>query len=348
MPPIVTKRVGLPSIPDGAISLLHREIGQVPFADNQERKFDVKEQPNQIKHFCLHCIVDITVVTVGGLTPREDAPFNSIANIRFQSTQALTLKNVPGISLNFLNKLECGTDAHNTLPDLLVAGQIPVGAHQFEFDILIPFECKDNIFPERTILNTVQYNDLALYLQYADIGDSISGDWVDGVDILDNFQVDLVSLERPPVDKLEEILNRQQSIDRVQTKLVSSLDGFLLPENTMIKTLMVIVRRPGADRLRTNVGIGNLSVNFDSGNFVLRDMTGAQIQSENKQYYTVENIDVGVYVIEFDKSHDFSTLFNTKDRNYARLEWTEAVPPFINATIELFTRRIATPKQLTD
>lgn len=339
MPPIIAQPPSLPAIPDGAISLLHREIGQVPYADNQERKFDIKEQPNQIKHLCLHCRVGVTTLTVS-VTPNADAPFNLIRNIKIQSTQALTFKNFPGTAINYLNHLERGCVAHNTMPASLDAG-----TYTWEFDILIPFDVWDNIFPERTILNTVQYNDLAMYLDYADFGAAISDDWMPA-DTLDYFYVDVVSLERPPIDMAEETLNRQQSIDRVQTKMVDSLDGFLLPENTMVKTLMVITR--DSDGIRIDTAIDELSVNFDSGNFVLRDMTGQQVQSENKQYYSVEALDVGVYVIEFDKSHDFSCLFNTKDRNYARLEWTEAAPAAQNATITLFTRRIATPKQLTD
>lgn len=335
----VVQPARLPALADGAVSLLQRDIGSIEWANNQKRKYDVKEQPNQIKYFCLHCAVGVTTATLS-VTPDADAPFNLLKNIRVRSTQSLTLKNFPGIMIDLLNHLEFGTLAHNTMPASLDAG-----TYTWEFDIVIPFEDHTGKFPERTILNTVQYNDLTLFAEWADFS-VISPDWVSANDNVDFFYCNVVSLERLPVAKAEETLNRQQMIDRVQTKRADTVDGFLLPENTMVKTLMVVTRDGNGDRV-DNV-ISNLNVNFDSGNFILRDMSADEIQSLNKQYYHVEQLDTGVYVIEFDLSHDFSTLFNTKDRNYARLDWTQATPPVADATLTLLTRRIATPKQLTD
>ncbi len=329
---------------DGTVILFEKEIGQVEWANAAVRKYDIKEQPNLIKRLTLHCRVSVTTQTVS-VDQVADAPFNLLANIQVRTSQGLVLKNFDGYSINAMNHYESGTAAHNTIP-----ANLDAGTHVFEFDIVIPFDDITNRLSERTILNTNEYNDLTLYITWADFG-VISPDWVGGVtDVVNYFYCDVISCERPPVEingdrRNDELLARQRMIDNVVSIDATPETNFLLPENTNVKTLMLITR--DGDGLRSNLIINRLQVNFDSGNFVLREWSGGECQSQNKQYYHVENILDGIYIIEFDQNHDFKTLFSTQDRNYARLVVTEVAAPVSGASMNLFRRRIATPKQIT-
>lgn len=330
---------------DGTVILFEKEIGQIEWVNNQIRKYDIKEQPNLIKRLTLHCRISVTTQT-SSVDQVADAPFNLIANIQVRTSQGLVLKNFDGYSINALNMYETGTPAHNTIP-----ANLDAGTHVFEFDIIIPFDDITNRLVERTILNSNEYNDLAIYITWADFA-VISGDWAGGAtDIVNYFYCDLISCERPPVEidgdrRNDELLARQRMIDNVVTTDATPETRFLLPENTNIKTLMLITR--DAAGLRSNLIIDRLKVDFDSGNFVLRDWSGSQCRSQNKQYYHVESLETGVYIIEFDQNHDFKTLFSTKGRNYARLIVTEVAAPVSGASMDLFRRRIATPKQITE
>lgn len=327
------KVIPMRRIADGDIMLFEREIGAVDFAENQTRKFDIRQQPNLIKRLMLHVTCTGTVVTVGGIPLPPDAPFDLISNIQIKTSQGLVLKNFSALEITLLNNYEMGTVAFNNAP-----ATIPVGAFNFDFDVVIPFEDWTNQFPERTILNTNSYNDLTLYVNWADVS-IVWPTWVDGVDSI-SIDCRVVSCERPPIDRAEELLARQQSIDNVVTTDVAT-PHLLLPENTMIKTLMVITRLDSG--ARTDTLLDNLRVDYDSGNYVLRDMDTGAIQSQNKQYYNVENIAVGVYVIEFDQTHDFKTLFRTINRNFARIVFTRPTPG-VPGNVQVFRRRIATPK----
>lgn len=324
-------------ITDGDIMLFEREIGSIDWAENQTRKLDIKQQPNLIKRFLIH--VDVAVVTgTAAIAVPADAPFNMIRNIRLRTSQGLTLKNFSGYQINALNSYEFYAPAYNTIPANLNAG-----THVFGFDIIIPFEDHTNILKERCILNSNQYNDMTLYITWEEM-DVAFPDWVDPTDVVTYIYCQVVSCERSPMDRPDLLLDRQQMIDNAV--IVPATEPFvILPENTNIKTLMAITR--DGDGLRVNTPVDRFTVDYDSGNYVLRDMTSEQIQSQNKQYYHVENIADGIYIIEFDQLHDFKSLFRTKNRNYARLVFTPPAIPIDDATIEIFRRRIATPKRRT-
>jgi hypothetical protein len=196
------------------------------------------------------------------------------------------------------------------------------------------------MLPERTILNTNQYNDLTLFVTWNALANVFGGTFDPGLDTV-TASCTVVSCERPPVDRNDELMARQQMIDTVMTAQ-STVGSMLLPENTMIKTLGIYTYGEG---LRIQQPGMNISVNYDSGNYVLRDMTGPQIQSQNKSYYHVEAIDQGVYAIEFDYLRDFKSLFRTKNRNYARVTFTGTI--VAPAEIQILRRRIATPKIIT-
>lgn len=337
----------LPRIYDGEAQILHREIGQIPFADNQKRKFDIKEQPNQIKNFLLHCTVNVTTVTVS-VPIRPDAPFSLLRNIKVRSSQSITLKDAPGIAFDLLNRYEYGTVAHNTIPANLDAGD-----HEFVFDIIIPFDDVMNLLPERTILNSMQYQDLVIEIWWANFWASITSAQTVAGDVINSFTCDLIAVEREPIIKVnqkkeiiynDESINRQQMIDTFVTKGAAPETNFLMPENTFIKTLMAITRDDQGDRAEGI--IETFQVDYDSKKDIIRNLPATAIQSQNKQYYHVENLPTGVYIIEFDLARDFKSLFKTKGRNYAYLRAYQFVTP-VAGSVDLFRRRIATPAQIT-
>lgn len=338
MPQAVAKKKTIRTIGDGDVQLFERQIGFVEFAENQTRKYDVKQQPNLIKRFLLHVEVSVTVGSIGPVTFNNplDTPFDMIRNIQVRTSQGLILKNFSAIEITLLNNLEFFTNSLNTAPV-----QLENGPNIFEYDVIIPFEDHTGIYPERTILNTNQYNDLTLFIAWEDLSSIWGGSFDPQLDIV-SVNCTIVSCERPPVDRGDELLARQQMIDTVANG-VFNVGSLLLPENTMIKTLATYTY--DGSGLRVNTEQENININYDSGNYVLRDLSTTEIQSLNKSYYHVEAIQPGVYVIEFDQMRDFKTLFRTKNRNYARATFTPIEGA--DGTIRLFRRRIATPKIIT-
>lgn len=340
MPVKTAPQKTLNTIGDGDVLIFERQIGAIDFVPGQQRKYDVKQQPNLIKRMMLH--VEVTAVIASPVGPvtwinPADAPFNMISNIQVRTSQGLVLKNFSALQIELLNRLEFFTPSLNTAP-----ATFPTGAtYVFAFDVILPFENHTGILPERTILNTNQYNDLTVFVTWEALANVFGGTYDPLLDTI-TASCSVISCERPPVDRNDELMSRQQMIDTIANGAFN-IGSFILPENTMIKTLMNIARDSAG--LRSNTAQDILTVSYDSGNYVLRNMTYSQIQSQNKSYYHVEAIDAGVAVYEFDQTRDFKTLFRTKNRNYARIEYTGNIP--VDGTIELFRRRIATPKVIT-
>jgi len=198
--------------------------------------------------------------------------------------------------------------------------------------------------PERTALNTSEYNEITLKIYWGD-GTNLSPDWDIELDTIDSVVCDVVSLERLPAGVQEETQVKQRMIDTEQSAAITEGMNFILPENTMVKTLGVITRDENG--LRTDVAVGEMRLTHTNDEVTLRKMDGPQVQSQNKSYYNVENVATGFYVFELDKDHDFTELFDTKGKNYARLHVDPNATP-ITSTAQLFRRVITTPAQLTN
>lgn len=325
----------IPKIADGDIMLFGREIGTIAYADNAPRHYNVNQTPNMLKRFMLHVTVTATNNDIAPIPMPADGPFNMIENIQYKTSQGLVMKNFSALQIALLSNYETGTVAFNTAPATLA-----VGANAFSFDVHIPFEDWTNQYPERTALNTNSYNDSTLYATWADLDVA----WPGWDKTRDNIIVDcrVVSYERQPLGKKDELLVRQQMIDNTARSDINAASQ-LLPENTNIKTLVVITR--DSEGARADGMLVRIRVTFDSGSYVIRDMFASAIQSQNKSYYGVEQIATGVYVIEFDQTHDFKCLFNTTDRNFARIEFEAAAAQ--TGSIEVLRRRIDTPKIMT-
>lgn len=327
----VKKTGGLPIIADGGIMLFGREIGTIAFAERAPRHYNINQSPNMMKRICLE--VKVTATVVGMAIPMPaDGPFNMIKNIKYKTSAGQVIKNFSALNITLLSNYESGTVAYNTAPATL-----PVGLTEFEFNVWVPFEDWTGQYPERTVLNTNQYNDSTIYATW----DDLATVWPGWDSANDSIEVDcrVVSYERLPLGKKDELLNRQQMMDN-QQKVVIGTPSVLLPENTKVKTLVVITRDDQGDR--ANGLLERLKVTYNSGSFDVRDLLCTSIQSQNKCYYGVENIAVGVYVIEFDQTHDFKTLLDTTDKNFSKLEFE----PVSGAagTIEILRRKIETPK----
>ena len=326
-------------IVDGTITLLERDMGDVPLSEGNRRKIDLKLQPNYLKRLILHCQVTGSCTTAV-VTPTADAPFNLIDRLEVRASNGLLLKSCRGISLALLNKYEFFTDQLNQIPAALGGA-----AWTFGFDLLIPFENHTGLIPERTALNMNEFNEVTLTIWWA-ANTVLSPQWTPAApDVIDSIVCSVVTLERTPVGIQDETQPKQRMIDTYQQRSASAVPMFTLPENTMLKTLMAITR--DGDGLRSNAVLSDFRVTHTNDEVTLRHLTPYQIQSLNKSLYHVEQTETGVYIIEFDQDHDFTELFNTKNKNYARLHWEEVDPPGDSATVELFRRVIVTPAQLT-
>lgn len=332
---VLVPKKTLRTVGDGDVMLFERDIGAVPFVANSKQKYDIRQQPNLIKRLTLHVKVSVNVGGVGSYPLSQDGPFNLIDLIHIRTSQGFTIKKFSALRITLLNNLEFFTRALNTAPATL-----PQGISIFEFDVIIPFDDHTGVLPERTTLNTMAYNDLTFYCTFTDML-TVYPLW-DIENDTATVECSVVSCERPPIDWPDEIIARQRSLDTVVSGPYN-VDKFLLPDNTNIKTLMAITR--DSEGLRVNTEQENFIVNYDSGSYVLRNLSWGEIRSINKQYYHSEQLDDGVAVIEFDQMHDFRTLFRTKDRNYANAVFEPTATAA--GSIELFRRRIATVKGIT-
>lgn len=117
-------------------------------------------------------------------------------------------------------------------------------------------------------------------------------------------------------------------------------------------------------------GIKRIRVEDNNGAHVIREMSGRSLQSANKQQYRLDGpklspasesapctvIDLqkdGVYVVEFDRDHDFTELYSTIDINYPKLVLQLGVLPAATGdwefqyTVQLLQRQIITPAIIT-
>lgn len=375
--------------------LLEREIGQIPYYPNQERKFDLKLQPNLIKKITLHVRgLAATVVQIPAIEQTFNShigPFGLIKNIQIRASNGVILKSLGAAQLNLLNTLERGGNELVIIPDIGTAFNETTPL-PWAFDVTIPFESWTSFIPERTLLNVNEFSEVGIYISWGSPEDVPTNSGAETQLLLTDVVCDITALERVPVDMTDELLNRQRMVDTVQTRSLSSDNeriSFDLPENTLIKTLLFYVEHnklytpeiplvPGATRCRAPLpnGVLRARVEDNNGAHVIREMSGRQIQSINQSYYgmadltprlwdgmaackpfelgdTFGNQKPGVYVLEFDQMHDFSTLYSTIGINYPKLILDCGVLPApvagytMSNRVILLQRQIITPASVT-
>lgn len=344
---------------DGSIMLLHREIGQIPYYPNQQRKLDLKLQPNLIKNITLHvrgmAKTSVQAPAVESRFNSHIGPYNLIKNIQVRGSNGVILKSLGAQQLNLLNTLERGGNELVTTP---IAIFDHLEARPFSFDVTIPFESWTSFLPERTILNTNEFSELGLYLLWGSAEDVAIDVFTEPQLVLSDVVCDVVALERVPVDMNDELLSRQRMVDTIQNRALSADNqtvAFDLPENTLIKTLLFYVEQtvkytpevppvPGPSKTSAPMPNGVLRARIEDNNgaHVLRELSGKQIESILQSYYGMcdpttrmwEDMESttpgefmgffgsqkpGVYVFEFDQLHDFSSLYSTIGVNYPKL-----------------------------
>lgn len=233
----------MPNLIDGSVMLLEREIGQIPYAPNQQRKLDLKLQPNLIKHLLLHFQGKISCTELS--EPEichNTGPFDIIRQIQVRASNGVILKAITAQALNLLNSYEFASRAFfaGFVPDM--SGGID---KEFAFDLLIPFENHTGFLPERTILNTNEFSEIGLYLDWGSNLDLCVGAGQAPVYTIDELNCHVVALERVPLDMSDELLTRQRMVDTMQVKPAVSegIVTFDLPENTLLKTLLFYVEK---------------------------------------------------------------------------------------------------------
>lgn len=381
-------------ITDGSVMLLEREIGQIPYYPNQERKFDLKLQPNLVKKITLHirgkAATAIQVPPIESIFNAHLGPYNLIKNIQIRASNGVILKSLGAAQLNLLNTLERGGNEQVITP---TGPFVETVAQPWSFDVTIPFESWTSFIPERTLLNTNEFSEIGIYIRWGSPED-IPIDTLDDTSlVLSDVVCDIVALERVPVDITDELLNRQRMVDTVQTRALSSdneIVSFDLPENTLIKSLLFymestkqytpeVIPTPAPPKFqgpRPN-GILRARIEDNNGAHVIRELSGRQLQSINQSYYGMADLTArhwhytaastpaevdgiyygnqkpGVYCIEFDQMHDFSTLYSTIGINYPKLILNcgtilgAVVDYTISNRVVLLQRQIITPASVT-
>ncbi len=366
---------------DGSVMLLEREIGQIPYFANQQRSFTMKLQPNLIKKLTLHFHGELkTAVASNVFFNRDVGPYGIIRNVEVRASNGVILKAVDGKALHAMNTLEHASE------EMVVNNNFnATDWKSFSFDLMIPFENHTGFLPERTVLNTNEFSEIALYIRWGEPRDFCITDQTDYVAEVRNFVCDIVALERIPLSMEDELLNRQRMVDTMQYKTVTTdnqIITFDLPENTLNKTLLFYLERKSqyvpevgepACYCRTFIhdGIVRARVEDNNGAHIIREMSGRQNQSIIRTYYHIGGLTPmpweaaeagddefpqkrGQYVFEFDQLHDFTSLYSTIGVNYPRLILETGILPDPETPqhqetfrVVLFQRQIITPASTT-
>lgn len=334
---------------DGSVMLLEREIGQIAYYPNQTRKFDLKLQPNLVKCLLLHFRGEAVSVGDDIFISTNTGPYPFIKNIQVRASNGVILKTIYPPALHLLNSMERASE------ELWVQNYsfYPEYWYSFSFDLIIPFENHTGFLPERTILNTNEFSEIGIYITWGNPNDIPLADYAEPALTLQNVVCDIVALERVPLSMEDELLNRQRMVDTMQEKVVTQ-DGeivtFDLPENSLVKTLLFYVEKKYQNIPEVpppegtcfyhepyENGIVRARVEDNNGAHIIREMSGYQMQSMMRSYYGLEGAmppswervyggmsnphtqKTGVYCIEFDKLHDFTSLYSTIGVNYPKL-----------------------------
>lgn len=326
-----------PVIADGGLMLLEREITVVPYIANTRQQVTIRLRPNMLKHFVIHLAATIET-DVPGLNINDDFPWAGIRRITVYTQRGEILKSVSGRQLHFLNLFEGGTNEYSTWPASLDPATINAYA-----DLMVPFENKTGLDPEETVLNSNEFTELFISIEWLDYLNQAYEETL----VSFSMVCTLVFLEREPFSVSDKLQPRKKLVDQdFWISIVNDRFEYLLPENTLIKTIqmMNIQDDQAAWNERINM-IQYVSIEDDDNAHLLRQWTGAEIQSANKQYYGIEGGQVnGIYVIEFDQLRDLTSLYSTFNIAYPKLVIQYIPGPYLlNQQLGLFIRQVTTP-----
>lgn len=340
--------LNLPLLADASVMLLERHIDYIPYAANTSQRLTIRLRPNMLYHIMLHIEALVTNAGPGNsFLVAGDAPWSLIRNITITTPRGEILKNVSGRQLHLLNMMEMGTNELNTLPPAL-----GIETLWGEFDLRIPFYnytgINSNFTSGSTILNTNEFTELYITINWGNgIGDLYFG----GAPVLDELICDMIVLEREPINTSDELEPRKKLIDWDTMIDQSGSDHYeyLIPENTLIKTIMITTYlllnlRPTANQN----ALLRVAIEDDDLAHSLREWTGAEIKSQNQYYYNMEPGQAGgIHIIEFDQLRDLSSCYKTFGINYPKLT-LDFDPAFTEALfVGIFVRQVTTPPALT-
>ena len=311
------------------MTMKEKKIGEIAVVANSTQHFNAKLKPQLIRHLCLELSGTLEITRSTG-TLTQDSPLGLVKAIRFQSTDGKLLKAINPKNSHFLNKVEIGTPPHISAPATGVAAGVP-----FSAQIILPFEVWTAIEPLSTILNSNNYADFDLFVDFGAV-----------TDIISNSSALSAKIEIISVEEDSPIENRfTRFLENIDTEQMRTVPGagileFLLPEDTEIKTLAI---RAIDNGVRSSTLITNVKVDANNGNAIFRDLPFIALQNSNKLDFGYETQDAGFAVVEFDPDGDLKELFDTKVNKTPKLKVTCIAPTGVSE-IHILQRQIVTPR----
>jgi len=317
-----------------------RIIGNIPAVINEPGRFELKLKPSLVKRFMLD-VSGILTVGFGGGNAVEDNPHRFIREIRFETSDGTQYKAHGAIMQNFIQQYEKGTAPYvvGTLAGALIANP-----YAFRFTVEIDFNRVIAQFPEITILNTNNFDNLTMIVQFGN-----AADFVDANGTLGALACQVVQVDRMPADATDE--TEPRLINQL-TRKITAVTGpgtdlaMDIPDKAQIQQMYIIARNFTAGHIageRVDNLINNVRVVLDNGNRVERRVTWPQIQQRNKEDYGVETNIVGFGVIDYDPDGSFDDLLDLRAVNAPQLLFDVNAPGGLGAEIEVGFRQIVTP-----
>lgn len=352
----------IPPLSDGQVMLIQRDIATFNYELHRTQRYTLRVRPDLLKNILFHLVFN------GQPDPFSpnvcDVPWQVVRHIKISTPRGEVYKDFVPRHMKWLNFFEFGTYADNDFPD----ANPGIGEYTYKADLLCPFENHTAKYDvEETILNSNESTEIWIDVTWGDVDTDISDV---GVGPIFDLELHVIPLERQPINLSDKLEPRKKLIDLSEVRPLTDNDQeiqYLLPENTLIKTILVSISRTGGapyNGYRSGANwLANLQIVDDDNANVWFEMTGDEIQSDNKMYYGNEDVwpwtnsmgspnakpADGLYVVEFDRLRDLTSCYNTAGKNYPKLILNFARPvPNENETTEIgiFIRQVNTPPAL--
>lgn len=334
--------------------LIRRNIATIAYQLHRTVRYTLRIRPDLLK-MLLFQFRYIGTPEANSMQP--DEPWGCIRRIKITTPRGEVLKDFVPLHMEFLNSYEYGTRFHSTFQ----SNYAPSTVFDLVSDLFVPFDNHTaKYWPEETILNTNEASEIWIDITWGDTQtDLFSSPGTPGPEVT----LAIIPLERQPVNMSDQLEPRKKMIDLSEVRpFINDLEEieYLLPENTLIKTILVVTSykrsQAGWKGTRVNTLVRLKVVDDDNANIWV-NKTGEEIQSENKQYYGIESDYVGappvtydqqsgIYVIEFDVERDLTSCYNTAGKNYPKLILELEKEVAEDLEIGIFIRQISTPPAL--
>jgi hypothetical protein len=308
-----------------------RKIGQLTLAENRLDSFNLKVKPNLIKRLQLLLSLNVTVGGGGGVSI-QDNPMGFISNIQVKTSEGQALKSISGINAYYKCKYEVNTAPHK----VVLSGSPTANTYDIFAVIPISFDWLTSATPEATILNANAYNEISLYIQTSNVLATICSNAV-----LNTATLDIISHDREPIDTDDQTSTRPENRESEDSRIVvgaSDQFDFDIPADTIVGKLFIKVIDNG---LRSNTLVTNVMVTGNNGNFVPVDIPFTVLQSDNKELYSLETIEDGIVIVDFDPDGGLDDMFNTLQISTPKLRLKVGSPTGVARVEVLFQKLVA-------